>query len=170
MSSHLFLRFATAFILVLSAAGCATLQKGSHQRVPIESEPPGAQVYINHEPAGETPMYAVLSRRSGHMVEIRKDGFDTQRVDVRPVPNRRDGAFIQFSSDDYTGALNDLRPSRVWVGMRPRILPAAAGSDPAGEKEAKLEEARALRDAGRYSEGDYEYVVRRIEEFYGRSR
>ena len=170
MSSHFFLRLVAAGLLVLVAAGCATLQKGSHQRVPIDSEPAGAQVYINRELAGETPMVAILSRRSGHLVEIRKAGFDNHRVDVLPVPNRRDGAFVRFSSDDHTGALNDLRPSRVWVALRPGLLPAGRGANPEAEKEAKLAEALSLRDAGRYSEKDYEYVVRRIEEFYLRGR
>ncbi len=138
--------------------------------MPIESEPAGAQVYINRELAGETPMVAILSRRSGHMVEIRKTGFDNHRVDVLPVPNRRDAAFIRFSSDDHTGALNDLRPSRVWVGLRPGLLPARIGANPEAEKEARLAEARSLRDEGRFSEEDYEYVVRRIDEFYSRGR
>ncbi len=161
---------AAAGLLILVTSGCATLFKGSHQRIPIDSEPPGATVYINHERAGTTPMEIPLSRRTAHIVRIEKREFFAEEVILYTVSNEGERAFFRFSSDDYTGALNDLLPSEVSVSLRPRLLPARPGDDPEAEKEERLARARALRREGALSAADYEYVVRRIEEFYGASQ
>ncbi len=166
MRRHCCKLLAAAGLLVLGA-GCATLHKGSHQRIPIESQPEGAGVYVNGDREGTTPMVIPLSRRMGHVVEVRKRGFDTERVLLYTVPNERQRAFIRFSSDHYTGALNQLSPGEVNVELRPTLLPSAPGPDPEVEKEQKLEEAREIRRSGGFSAADYEYVVSRIEAFYG---
>lgn len=166
MRPDFFKLFAAACVIVMAASGCATLQKGSHQRIPIETRPEGATVYVNHERVGTTPVEIPLLRRTGHIVEITKRGFDSHRAILRPVPNERDGAFIQFSTDNYTGALNNLSPSRIRIQLRPVLLPARPGEDPEAEKEAKLAEAESIRRSGGFSAEDYEYVVDRIERFY----
>ncbi len=156
------------FALMLGAAGCATLHKGSHQRVPIESAPEGATVFINNERVGTTPTEAMLSRRMGHVVRVEKRGFDPEQVLLYTVPNEAERSYVRFSTDHYTGALNDLDPSRVEVELRPSLLPRRPGPDPEAEKAEKLAEAEQIRRRGGFSAADYDYVVRRIEAFYAR--
>lgn len=50
--------------VVLATAGCAALFNGFSQRVEVVSEPPGAEVFVNGEPAGTTPTEVVVSRRN----------------------------------------------------------------------------------------------------------
>jgi len=166
MRKDLLIMLAASVLLVLGLSGCATLHKGSHQRIPVESEPEGATVFVNNERLGTTPVVVPLSRRMGHVVRVEKRGFDAEQVLLYTVPNETEQAFLRFSTDNFTGALNDLDPSEVIVELRPRLLPANPGEDPETEKEEKLAQAAEQRRQGRFSAADYEYVVRRIEEFY----
>ena len=51
-------------VLLAASSGCATvLRPFPTQRVKVESDPPGARVFIDGEDVGVTPMVAGLSRR-----------------------------------------------------------------------------------------------------------
>lgn len=71
-------RSAPAAALIAAAAGCATMANGTTQRIPVTSEPAGAQVFVDGRAAGTTPVQVTVSRRSGH--EIRVEKSDTARL------------------------------------------------------------------------------------------
>ena len=61
-----------------AAAGCATMLSGTSQRVTVTSRPPGAEVYVNGQPAGVTPAEVVVSRReTAHRIRV---GSETRRI------------------------------------------------------------------------------------------
>ena len=74
-----FLRIAPA-IAVLAVAGCATLENGTTQRIPVTSDPPGAGVLLDGRPAGVTPTSITVSRRNREPeIEVVMDGFTPAR-------------------------------------------------------------------------------------------
>jgi hypothetical protein len=54
----------------IAHAGCATIVAGGPDTVPINTNPPGAYVYLNGRVVGQTPMTLELERRSS-MADIR---------------------------------------------------------------------------------------------------
>lgn len=60
----------TAFVLAVLLCGCATLFAGGPDSVPINTNPPGAYVYVNGQVVGQTPMVVELDR-SRSMADIR---------------------------------------------------------------------------------------------------
>lgn len=71
----------TAALLVvgsLTLTGCATIIKGSHTGIDIESDPSRAQVYVDGELIGETPLDVALRSNRSHVIEIKKEGFETK--------------------------------------------------------------------------------------------
>ena len=69
---------------VLLAAGCATMRNGTSQRVAVTSSPPGAEVYVNGQPAGITPTEVTVSRRREvHRIRV---GSETRRIRRRFSP------------------------------------------------------------------------------------
>ena len=64
-------------VLSILLSGCATLFTGTKDTLTIESEPPGAKVYIDGIEYGVTPATIVLSRPgfSGKMVTLKLKGY-----------------------------------------------------------------------------------------------
>jgi hypothetical protein len=54
----------------IAHAGCATIVAGGPDTVPINTNPPGAYVYLNGQVVGQTPMTLELDRRRS-MADIR---------------------------------------------------------------------------------------------------
>lgn len=65
--------FAISVILITLSA-CATIFDSSTDTVTFNSTPTGAQVYINGEYRGETPLVLNLRQRN-YTVEVKKDGY-----------------------------------------------------------------------------------------------
>jgi len=60
------------------AAGCATLFANKTPDVQINSDPDGAQVYVNGDRVGTTPVKLQLAANKTYTIEFRKDGFQTR--------------------------------------------------------------------------------------------
>ncbi len=61
-------------------ASCSTIFNGSKQNVKIESSTPEAEVYVNGNKEGLAPQTIKLKRGKTHLIEIKKDGFETYRI------------------------------------------------------------------------------------------
>jgi hypothetical protein len=65
-----------ALALCVVFAGCATLFAGGPDRVPINTNPPGAYVYVNGQVVGQTPMIVNLDRHMPEaQIQIALPGF-----------------------------------------------------------------------------------------------
>ena len=67
------------FVLPLCLTGCVERQ------LLIESDPPGARVYINEEYRGETPLQIEYLQYGSRLIEMRLAGFVPERFQ-HPVP------------------------------------------------------------------------------------
>ena len=74
-------RLGVAVLLFLST-GCATVIKGKSQRVDITSTPSSANVYVNNSPVGSTPLSHRFSHGRQYLVEVRKQGYPSQKRQV----------------------------------------------------------------------------------------
>jgi hypothetical protein len=63
------------FILIISQLGCATIFKGSSQKIAVNSTPLGARVYIDNLYLGETPLIAKLKLNKSHRIEFKQEGY-----------------------------------------------------------------------------------------------
>ncbi len=59
-------------------SGCATVFKGSTERVYFSSSPTEAKVYINGQFMGTTPLRLKLESKNIYNIEFRKEGFETK--------------------------------------------------------------------------------------------
>ncbi len=66
-----------AVSLLVWMTGCATVFKGSYSKVKFESEPAGAEVYVNGEYQGKTPVKAKLLASESQHVQVKKEGFQS---------------------------------------------------------------------------------------------
>jgi len=68
--------------LSLSMTGCATIFKGTTERVSLNSEPHGAEVYVNDAYVGDTPLRLKLETKHAYRIEFRKDGYKSKVVNI----------------------------------------------------------------------------------------
>ncbi len=73
--------------IIFFCSGCCSLTKGITQGIVIESIPDGAEVIVGNGDAKTTPVKVRLLRRKTHIVEIRKEGYKTERI---PISNKEE--------------------------------------------------------------------------------
>ena len=75
-------------ILVLSTcSGCAWMFKGSKQDVRFTGIPDGADVRVDGQYAGALPTHAELSRNHAQNIQVSKEGYKDQYVQVKRSPD-----------------------------------------------------------------------------------
>jgi hypothetical protein len=129
-----------SFVLVLSYllfSGCASLVSGTTQPVSIDSDPQGATVVlgcmkkvdgkktmVKSRVAGQTPITVALPRKDG-MIELSKEGYESQLVDLKKTGNPWVFGDILLTSplstciDTSTGACFQYKPGKYMVTLTP---------------------------------------------------
>ena len=101
-----------AATLVLSACG-------HYQNVGIESDPPGAQIYLDGNPVAKTPTKLQVGRDRAHTIYLKRDGYKPELV----VMDRHTA----------TDGIDYLTPADVTKRLNP-----GPSSDPEMEKRLKI--------------------------------
>ncbi len=65
-----------AVFCVVGLTGCATLFKSDHQPVCFDSQPQGAEVYVNGASYGRTPLSLDFSNKKALTVTFKKEGYE----------------------------------------------------------------------------------------------
>jgi|ERR1035438_7565054 hypothetical protein len=100
-------------LLLLSAflfSSCATIFHGSTDNVNFSSEPAGANIYINGQLMGKSPMPLELKSNVTYMVEFRLKGFENKTIIIN---NKVDGLWVVLD---------------VVFGLFPVVIDAATGN------------------------------------------
>ena len=111
--------------VLFTFSSCATMFSGSTAEVRIASDPTGARITIDGVDMGTTPQVVSLSKKSSHIVQISKDGYNTQTVSVQK--NLGIGwlvldlftSLIGTAVDAATGNWNTLDPDAIAVTLYP---------------------------------------------------
>ena len=102
-------------LLALVLAGCA-----SYQNVGVESDPPGAEIFLDGKSVGVTPQTLQIPRDAPHSVYLKKEGF-------RP-------ALVVLEKHDANDGIDYLTPADVVKRLAP-----GPSSDPELERQLKIE-------------------------------
>lgn len=77
---------APALAVVMACAivfnGCAAILKGKTASIPVKSSPDGAEIYLNGNRMGQTPTTIKVSAKQKHALELRKEGYETAKVNL----------------------------------------------------------------------------------------
>ncbi|MFA6174672.1 MAG: hypothetical protein WC701_13455 [Kiritimatiellales bacterium] len=126
---HLFCKLIILCIATLFTSGCASIMHGSHQKIPVQSVPPGATVKTDGATL-QTPCSVELGRKKIPTLLISKDGYQTEKV----ILTRRYSGWwwgnlplglilfspIGLAVDEVgTGAAFVLEPEQISVKLEP---------------------------------------------------
>ncbi|MBV9126378.1 MAG: PEGA domain-containing protein [Planctomycetes bacterium] len=136
-----------------SLTGCATIVGGYHdQKVHIDSNPRGAQVLIDGQMEGTTPVEVPLNRRTEHRVELDAPGCQPYVTTLKPginpwlFGNLVVGGIPGLVVDACTGATSALYPKSVTGTMTP--LPPGYPAPPANAMTGNPPVQGAIQPAG----------------------
>ncbi len=107
--------------LIFSLMGCATIFKQKERTVPFDSDPQGADIYINGNRMGKTPMPLKLSNLKPVTVTFKKDGYEDKTYIINTETGTGwvildiFGAFIPVIIDAVTNNWSNLDASEVKV-------------------------------------------------------
>ena len=122
-------------LLIFAVSGCATIMAGGPDHIPVATNPPGATVFVDNVPVGQTPMMVTLDRaRNTGMIRIEAPGF----MPVTLVRNKSIngwfwanlciGGVIGIVVDLVTGDIKAFDDTPVSIGL----MPASGGPPPPG--------------------------------------
>jgi hypothetical protein len=104
-----------ALLVVLCLTACS-----SYQNVAIESDPPGAEIFLDGKSVGSTPQNLRVSREQAHTVYLKKEGY-------RPE-------LVVLEKHDANDDIDFLTPADVVKRLSP-----GPSSDPDLERRLKIE-------------------------------
>src|SRR5438552_13203633 len=113
---------------------CATITRGSHDKLTVSSEPSGANVVLSSGEKGVTPTKFVKSRRGDFTVTVSKAGYVPQTVNVESKVSATGGTAMAIGGpigagvDAVSGAYDSLYPNPVSVRLAPLRKSAAAAA------------------------------------------
>jgi hypothetical protein len=133
-------RILVLLAFALSCSSCATITRGSHDVLVVNSDPAGARVTTSTGLSGTTPATFTVNRRGGFVVKVEKEGFEPVEVQISSkihgaggtamAGNILLGGLIGAAVDASTGAAYDLVPNPVNVKLVPVAKAADAASQP----------------------------------------
>jgi hypothetical protein len=119
----------------LLLSSCATIMHGTRQNVGISSNPGNANVWVNGQYFGQTPMIAKLSRKDNHLVRIELQGFVpyeismTRQMSGWVFGNVIFGGLIGVAVDAITGGIYRLTPEQVHAQMLQSQMTCSSNGD-----------------------------------------
>jgi PEGA domain-containing protein len=122
------------FALLLAAVffnSCATITRGVHEKLKVESNPPGANIALSTGEKGVTPaVFVEKRRRDNFTVTVSKPGYESQTVTVVSKAGGTGvtamaanaivfGGIIGMGVDAGSGAYHSLYPNPVSITLKP---------------------------------------------------
>ena len=111
------------FAATMLSTGCATIIKGSTAKVSIGTSPPGATVYVNGNPVGNSPLMVSLPHDDAQ-VRAELPGYQPGYASITT-------SFSGWSLlggiliDAITGAITTIDNTNIFINLTPLAAPPA---------------------------------------------
>tara|TARA_R110002124_G_scaffold286453_1_gene467403 strand:- start:18385 stop:18879 length:495 start_codon:yes stop_codon:yes gene_type:complete len=115
----------TLILIGILSISCATIFKGSSADVRVNSNPVGANIFINGIDRGVTPQMLSLKRNQNYLLTFKKEGYEDLNFEVfkkfdigtTVVGNIFSWGLVGIIVDVATGAAYSLTPADVDANM-----------------------------------------------------
>jgi hypothetical protein len=128
------MHLSASLLLGLTLGGCATIISGTSQKITVNSDVEGADVFLNEQPLGKTPLIAVVDRGIEGVLSVQKPGHTPYQIALNKKINTVlwvnifIGGTFGSTTDYTTGAMYEYEPSTFFASLRPSGQSAAEAS------------------------------------------
>lgn len=118
------IHIASLLLLTFILTNCGTIMQGSKQQVGISSNPSNADVSINGQSKGTTPVSVDLKRKDSHMIRLELAGYEpyettlTRKTSGWVWGNIVFGGLIGLAVDAAAGGMYKLTPEQISAEFR----------------------------------------------------
>ena len=131
--------------------------------VTINSQPQGADVFVNNELVGQTPTIINLQKNGVYDIKLVKKGYKDVNMNVASV---KENPIVKFGPLVDAGYYKTFEPSCIDQSLKPAFLPDSVGNDPFGELSKSIAKADEMRKSGEISPEEHSYMILAITEFF----
>lgn len=120
----IFVNFFKLLFVSLLICSCGTLFSPNSDKITIKSEPSGADVYVNEELKGKTPLEFDLKRNAFKRFEakVRLKGYETSDFQIKKELNTvsifNTTSIFSWGTDALTGQVIQYAPSLYFVELK----------------------------------------------------
>ncbi|MFW6201466.1 MAG: PEGA domain-containing protein [Gemmatimonadota bacterium] len=128
----------TAAILIVATTACGALFNSGPAQVAVNSTPGGADIFVDGQRMGQTPMILELTKSDNHTVELRREGYRplsfnlNRQVSAGYVILDVLGGLVPIVIDAATGSWYTLSESNIEGTLQPDS--AGAGGELSAEE------------------------------------
>ncbi len=151
----------TSIAALLSACSSVSFT----ENVPVNSTPCGADVFVNNELVGKTPIVLSLNTAEVHEIKLVKEGYKDQVISVASV---RADPLVKFGPLVDMGYYKTLEFDATKGDMTPSFLPATKGTNAFGDMAASIVKVDEMRKSGKIGEDEHSYLLKQVTEFYSK--
>ena len=80
---------------------CATLMRGTSQKIPVTSSPAGTRIIVDGEEMGYAPLVLKLKKKRSHIIRVEKQGYNPLEIKI----TRKTSAGLSWFGNVFYGAL-----------------------------------------------------------------
>ena len=159
----------TAILTLFFTSACSsnivsTLQ--SKQEVIIESIPSGADVYMDGEHKGTTPLVLSLRSDISHEIHLQKKGFKSSSEYLDPIFKHDKTPYVQFGLAKDLGYYYQLSSDYIVSELDWESLPNTTGIAPFETMSKLISEADNAKFSGSITEEEHKIIMRQIVELF----
>lgn len=161
-------RFLQASVLLLLVfTGCSTSSFLATDRLKVDSNPAGAEVWVNGEKRGTTPVELSLVSTDVYELQLRREGFRTERVTVYSHLSQNAKTGVRVNPLVSRGYYSSLIPNPVEVNLISTLIPENPNAPKTWEEfSLRLNELDRWLAQGRVSDQNHRLIKRQLIEFY----
>ena len=111
--------------LMISHYGCATILGDSNQVISVDSNVPGAEVFLNGKAIGETPLSTTVPKEADAKLEVKKEGYQSQTLEMTTSltgafwGNILIGGLLGSTTDQATHSAYEYDPGSYQIDLIP---------------------------------------------------
>jgi len=119
--------FRILLILMISSIfflqNCATIIRGTSQKIPVTSNPIGAKIIVDGNEMGTTPINLKLMRKKIHNIKIEKEGYEPFTV----IINRKTSMLLSILGNTFVGGVSGALLGLATGDSKSRTIKAERG-------------------------------------------
>ncbi len=153
------------FLLTALAALLTGCNSAFQERVAVNSSPEGADVFVNDQLVGRTPVTVTLDKNGVYELRLAKEGYKDKVVSLASI---RQDSFVKFGPLVDMGYYRELSPSPVDAGLQPTFLPEYPGLNAFNDMTSNILKVDQMRKEGKISQQEHSYLIKTITDFYSK--
>ena len=159
----------TIFLTLFSTTACTTHVANSlqsKQEVSINTIPTNADVYMDGEFIGKTPMVLSLRSDVNHNIYFQKEGFKPTEEYLNTIYKHEKEPYVQFGLVKDLGYYYELSTDNVLTELTWESLPETRGINPFETMSSLIAKADNAKSSENLSADEHKVIIRQIVEFF----